>query len=352
MRMLRRVLGAALVLAAVLLVGVKARLDRGGPYLEALPPYPYCADAEAALAAGRHLDAIELAEAGGCEDALTAARAEWNSLAALLERCVGGVWTGRAEDGVGIGCAVLSDLVVFGDVRDLARQGAAWLRGEETDEVLVALSAAGIALTFTPQVGAGNDLLKAARRAGSLSEPMARSVVRLVRERAWRPLGELLRDAGRISLGVGPARATRALAYADDAEELAAVARLVDRSPDALLALRWGGKGAARLTDEGLYAAAMARGPAGLELAVRRGGSALLARQPLLVAAAKVFYRDPDALLKALAALATYLLRWLTWPLVVGTAAALTVVGAAVYASGRRRRRPRRRSGPVIHSRA
>src|SRR5690606_29728207 len=95
--MLRRVLGAALVLAAVLLVGVKARLDRGGPYLEALPPYPYCADAEAALAAGRHLDAIELAEAGGCEDALTAARAEWNSLAALLERCVGGVWTGRAE---------------------------------------------------------------------------------------------------------------------------------------------------------------------------------------------------------------------------------------------------------------
>src|SRR5690606_21829469 len=203
------------------------------------------------------------------------------------------------EDGVGIGCAVLSDLVVFGDVRDLARQGAAWLRGEETDEVLVALSAAGIALTFTPQVGAGNDLLKAARRAGCLSEPMAR-------------VG--------ISLGVGPARATRALAYADDAEELAAVARLVDRSPDALLALRWGGKGAARLTDEGLYAAALARGPAGMELAVRRGGSALLARQPLLVAAAKVFYRDPDALLKALAALGTFLLRWLTWPLVVGTA--------------------------------
>src|SRR5690606_41661399 len=112
---------------------------------------------------------IELAEAGGCDEELAAARAEWDRLGAVFQRCVSGVWTGRAEDGVGVACAVASDLVVFGDVRDLTRQAGRWLRGEDADEVLVALSAAGIALTFAPQVGAGNDLLKADRKSTRLN---------------------------------------------------------------------------------------------------------------------------------------------------------------------------------------
>ncbi|HZW28490.1 MAG TPA: hypothetical protein VFF08_08525 [Trueperaceae bacterium] len=337
-RFVRRLLGTALVVLGLAVVAGKLWLASSGPYLEALPPFPFCAEARAELGAGQAAEAIELAEAGGCEEELAAARAQWDRLGAMFERCVSGVWTGRAGDGVGITCAIASDLVVFGDVRDLTRQGIAWFRGEETDEVLVALSAAGIALTFTPQVGAGNDLLKAARRAGALSESLARSVVRLARERAWRPLANLFGDAGRISLKVGPARATRALAYADDADELARVARFVDAAPSPLLGLRWGGKGAARLADPDLYAAALARGPAGVELAVRRGTKALLARQPLVVALAKQLFNGNAS------ALAVLLLRRLTWPVVVGVAAGLVLLGAATYRSGRRpRRRPRLR---------
>jgi hypothetical protein len=330
-RLLRRLLGVVLVLAGLAVVAGKLWLDATGPYLESLTPYPFCERARAELEAGRPLDAMELAEAGGCEDELAAARSEWDRLGAVFRRCVHGVWTGRAEDGVGIGCAIASDLVVLGDVRDLARQGVAWLRGEETDEMLVALSAAGLALTFAPQVGAGNDLLKAARRAGALSEGLAGAVVRLVRERAWRPLADLLGSAGRMSLRLGPARATRALAYADDADELARVARFAESSPSPLLGLRWGGKGAARLTDESLYAAALARGPSGVELAVRRGSRALLSRQPLVIAAAKALYRG-DA-----SALAVLLLRRATWPWVGTVAAAMLLLGAAVYRSGARR---------------
>src|SRR5690554_1932226 len=284
------------------------------------------------------MEAIELAEAGGCDEELAAARAEWDRLAAVFRSGGSGGWTGGAEDGVGVACAVASDLVVFGDVRDLTRQAGRWLRGEDADEVLVALSAAGIALTFAPQVGAGNDLLKAARRAGALGEGLARSVVRLARERAWRPLAGLLSDAGRIGVKLGPARATRALAYADDADELARVARFVETAPSPLLGLRWGGKGAARLADPDLYAAALARGPAGVELAVRRGTKALLARQPLVVALAKQLFNGNAS------ALAVLLLRRLTWPVVVGVAAGLVLLGAATYRSGRRpRRRPRLR---------
>jgi hypothetical protein len=332
-----------LLLAGLGVVAGKLWLDYTGPYLEALPPFDFCAAARAELAADRALDAIELAEAGDCEEELAAAREAWNRLGAVFGRCVSGVWTGRAEDGVGIGCALASDLVVFGDVRDLVRQSAAWARGDDPDEVLMALSAAGIALTFAPQVGAGNDLLKAARRAGALSEGLARSVVRLVNERAWRPLAGLLGDAGRMSVKVGPARATRALAYADDADELASVARFVEAVPSPLLGLKWGGKGAARLADEALYAEALVRGPAGLELAAKRGAKALLARQPLVIALAKSV-RNGNA-----AALAMLLVRWLTWRWALVAASVLTLLGAAFYASGRRPRRSRR---PVLHSRA
>lgn len=340
-RFVRRVLGTLLVLAALGLLLGKLWLDNGGPYLESLPLYPYCERAQQALVEDHHLDAIELAEAGGCDQVLSDANSEWNSVGAVFSRCVNGVWTGRADDGVGLGCAVASDLVVFGDVRDLTRQGVAWFRGEDTDEVLVALSAAGIALTLTPQVGAGTSLLKAARRAGTLSETLSRSLVRLVRERAWRPLAGFLTDAGRISLKVGPAKATRALQYVDDGEDLATVARFVDSAPNPLLGLRWGGKAAARLGDEALYVEALRHGPEGMQLAVQRGGRALLARQPLVVTAAKTVYKSPEAVAAAIAAIVAFIVRWMDWPVTLGVAGALLLLGLLNLLAGRRRQRRR-----------
>ena len=328
-----------MILAALGLVLGKGWLDSGGPYIEALPLYPYCERAQQALVDERHLDAIELAEAGGCDEVLSVANAEWNSVGAVFSRCVSGVWTGRADDGVGLGCAVASDLVVFGDVRDLTRQGVAWFRGDDTDEVLVALSAAGIALTLTPQLGAGTSLLKAARRAGTLSETLGKSVVRLARDRAWRPLAGFLTDAGRISLKVGPAKATRALQYVDDAEDLATVARFVDTAPNPLLALRWGGKAATRLGDDALLEQAMRHGPDGMQLAIRRGGRALLARQPLIVTAAKTVYKSPEAVAAAIAALVAFIVRWMNWPVTLGVAGVLVLFGLLNLLLGRGWRR-------------
>ncbi len=339
-RFLRRLLGTVLVVAAVALLAGKMWLDWDGPYLEALPAYEFCTEARSALDEGDPLTAIELAEAGDCQTELSAARTEWNSVAAVFARCVDGIWTGRGEDAYGIGCAIASDLIVFGDVRDLTRQGVSWFRGEETDEVLVALSAAGIALTFTPQVGAGTSLLKAARRAGALTERFAKSVVKLVRERAWRPLAGLFGDAGRISIKVGPARATKALAYADDATELATLTKFVETVPHPLLGLKWGGKSAARIADPALYTEALKRGPSGLRLAASRGGKALLARQPLLVFVAKSIYKNPEAIAAAIAWLVSFILAWLTWPWVGAVAGVLMFLGFIYYASGRRR--PRR----------
>lgn len=246
----------------------------------------------------------------------------------------------------GLSCAVASDLVIFGDVRDLTRQGLNWSRGQATDPVLIALSATGIALTLAPQFDAGTTLLKVARRAGTLSERLASSVMSLLRRGAWRPLGSLLTDAGRISVKLGPAKATRALAYADDVEGMTDVARFVEAVDQPLLGLRWGGRSALRLTqDPELYRAALNHGPSGVALAARRGSAALLARKPLILTAAKTVYGNPEALAAAAAALARWLLRVANWTTVAIAAGVLLLAALFIHPGRRRRRRVRGRDG-------
>lgn len=342
-RFLRRVVALLLILLALGAVAFKGWLDVSGPFVEALPEYPYCDQAASALHDDRVADALELASAGGCTEVEREARAAYDGLAATFSRCVDSVWTGEAEDVAGLTCAVASDLVIFGDVRDLTRQGLNWSRGESTDPVLIALSATGIALTLAPQIGAGTSLLKIARRAGTLSERLASSVMSLLRRGAWRPLRGLMTDAGRISAKLGPAKATRALAYADDVDDVADVARFVEAVDQPLLGLRWGGRATLRLADDPeLYQAALRHGPSGVALAARRGSSALLARKPLILTAAKTVKRNPEALAMAAAALARWLLRMASWTAVLITAGALLLLAALV----RPRRRRRRRRGP------
>ena len=343
-RFLRRLIAVAAVLLGLGAVAVKVWLTMSGPFLEALPPYPFCEEARTALDGGNVAWSLELAEAGDCDEVARDARSEWDSLSATFSRCIDGVWTGRADDAAGLACAVASDLVVFGDVRDLTRQGLNWSRGDDTDPVLIALSATGIALTLAPQFGAGASVFKVARRAGTLSDRLASSVMGMLRRGSFRPLGGLLSDAGRISAKVGPPKATRALQYADSAEELSEVARFVDAVDDPLLALRWGGKRTLRLTDDAaLFSEAVKRGPPGLILASERGAAALLTRKPLVVTAAKTVYRNPEAILAATAALATWLLRWSEWTYVLIAGGALIVAGLILYPYGPARARRGRR---------
>ena len=345
--LLRYLLAPTLVLVGLAALAGKVWLEASGPFVEALEPYPFCHEAAVALAEDRVADALELAEAGGCTTLEAQARERWDGLAANFERCWAGVWTGRGEDAAGVGCAVASDLVVFGDVRDLTWQALAWGQGDVTDPVLIGLSTAGIVLTFAPPVGAGNALLKVARRAGALTSGMARNLTALVRQRAWRPLADLFADAGRVGAKLGTARATRALAYADTPAEMASLARFVESVPHPLVALRLGGKRVASISDDALYRASLARGPAGLHLAAERGSRALLSRQPLLIWAAKSVYKHPDELAAFLLAFATWLLHWATWPLVVLVAGAALLAGLVLWPRPRRSwwpagRRPRR----------
>ena len=76
---------------------------------------------------------------------------------------------------------LLGDLFVFGDIRDALREGKRLAAGEQADELVLGLAAAGIAITAGtyPTFGAaaparaGLTLVKAARKTGSLGAELA-----------------------------------------------------------------------------------------------------------------------------------------------------------------------------------
>lgn len=58
-----------------------------------------------------------------------------------------GIIKGKSDEKIGQITGVVSDFLVIGDIRDLGVQGWNYVQGEEVDEVLVALSAIGVAAT-------------------------------------------------------------------------------------------------------------------------------------------------------------------------------------------------------------
>src|SRR5262249_56394024 len=94
------------------------------------------------------------------------------------------------EDGARLGGTVAGDLFVFGDVRDVVREGKHLAMGEETDHLVLGLATAGLAVTAATYISvggatpvrAGLSLLKDARKVGRLGEGLAEWAGRSARE--------------------------------------------------------------------------------------------------------------------------------------------------------------------------
>ena len=154
---------------------------------------------EAALAAG---DAdlahsfVELAAAKNIPipDELSrrvaAAAAEQNSAAHFAKRFATGLVTGSADDVGSLSGTVAGDLFVFGDIRDVVREGKHLAMGEDTDHLILGLATAGLAVTAATYVSfggaapvrAGLTLVKDARKFGRLGEGLTRWAGRSARE--------------------------------------------------------------------------------------------------------------------------------------------------------------------------
>jgi hypothetical protein len=193
---------------------------------------------------------------------------EANSSAHMAESFAGGLVTGNADDVASLSGTVVGDLFVFGDIRDVVREGKHLAMGEETDRLVLGLAAAGLAVTAATYVSlggaapvrAGLTLVKDARKVGRLGEGLTRWAGRSASEvvdapmlqnavatgsvlrpgqtvnaikAAFRPeqagaLVRLAKDVGRVGEKAGMRGALDTLRIAEGPKDLARAARLAE----------------------------------------------------------------------------------------------------------------------------
>lgn len=196
-----------------------------------------------------------------------------------------GFVTGQPSDLAGLAGAAASDLMVWGDIRDAGREGLKMVRGEDPDELILGLSAVGIAVTAGTYatVGAslpvriGISLVKVAKRTGRLSAGLLRAFTRAARESVdlvalrrllsgsaavdgaavksvvrtdrLATLTRMLDDTARVQAKAGTRAALEGLKVAEGGRDLSRVARLADaKGAQTLAILKTLGRGAIAIT--------------------------------------------------------------------------------------------------------
>ena len=195
---------------------------------------------EAALAAGDSDLAqsfVEVAVAKGItlpdelSRRVTEAVAEHNSTAHFARRFATGLVTGNADDVGSLSGTVAGDLFVFGDIRDVVREGKHLAMGEDTDRLVLGLAAAGLAVTAATYVSvggvapvrAGLTLVKDARKVGRLGEGLTEWAGRSARGVIDAPM---LQNAVATGSVMRPAQTITAIKAAFRAEKAGALVRL------------------------------------------------------------------------------------------------------------------------------
>jgi ATP-dependent protease HslVU (ClpYQ) peptidase subunit len=215
------------------------------------------------LAAAKHIGISAQLSARALE-----AAAEEGSASHFAKRFATGLVTGSADDVASMSGTVAGDLFVFGDVRDVVREGKHLAMGEDTDRLVLDLAAAGLAVTAATYVSvggvapvrAGLTLVKDARKVGRIGEGLTEWAGRSARGMIDAPmlqeavanasvlrpgqtitavkaafhaekaggLVRLAKDVGRIGENAGTRGALDTLRIAEGPEDVARAARLAE----------------------------------------------------------------------------------------------------------------------------
>ncbi len=197
-----------------------------------------------------------------------AALVDANSTTGMAKRFATGLVTGEADDVASLSGTVAGDLFVFGDIRDVLREGKRLVMGENVDQLVLGLAGAGLAVTAATYVSvggaapvrAGLTMVKDARKVGRLGAGLTEWAGRSARGVVDAPMlqqavatasiarpgqtigavkaafkaekaGALLRlakDVGRIGEKAGTKGALDVLRIADGPKDVARAARLAE----------------------------------------------------------------------------------------------------------------------------
>lgn len=292
-----------------------------------LPNYGYLVEIrnleqEGRLAEAEHLadwvlegsDSVSRAEVQGVRDRIHKRRSSfWNRARRTITGFIKGDGTSVEE----LGGAIVSDFFLWGDIRDLAKQGYYKIKGKETDPVVAGLAAVGIATSlasYVPDPAEGAEvsadasfsLLKTLRKTGHLSKKfcgvIADGCKQSVKAKSLtKGMKEIVVGMKHLFDGAGAARATTIMKHVDDVDALKAVSKMAKRSaePTAILVRMHGADGVKVLG----ALADMEDGAKMLEKAARKGPkglSALLKYSKYGTRGAKMLHLElPQKLIKA-----------------------------------------------------
>jgi hypothetical protein len=163
--------------------------------------------------------------------------AEANSSAHFAKRFAAGLVTGNADDVASLSGTVAGDLLVFGDIRDMVREGKHLAMGEDTDRLVLGLAAAGLVVTAATYASlgevaparAGLTLVKDARKVGRLGERLTEWAGRSARQMVDTPMLQKAVASGSVLRPVQTASAIRATFKAEKAGALVRLAKDVGR---------------------------------------------------------------------------------------------------------------------------
>ena len=289
-----RLTGIALILAGLWTGWLMLRTPPEPPRLEEvldrLPDHDYCAEARHLAARGEYAEAKTL-----CEDIISCGLpgkkaaeilrgicdARMNSFRYRAHRAVMAFVTGDPRNSVEeAASAMLSDMLMYGDIRDLALQGYYKVTNQETDPLIAALAAAGLVTEFVDAADWAPALIKALRQAAAISDKLAAALLRAARSSgrmaaSLRGIGGEIADLFRRS---GFVRTKNILRTLDTAEAVSCAVKLTRKSAPAthLLARSAGTNlpaAAKKLAGKNVSASFLLRvarkGPAGVTLLLR-----------------------------------------------------------------------------------
>jgi len=167
----------------------------------------------------------------GVSARVDAAVADENSTAGVAKRFATGLVTGEADDVASLSGTVAGDLFVFGDIRDVVREGKRMAMGEEADRLVLGLATVGLVVTAATYVSvggatpvrAGLTMVKDARKVGRLGAGLTEWAGRSARGVVDAPM--LQKAVADASLA-HPAQTITAMKAAFKAEKAGALVRL------------------------------------------------------------------------------------------------------------------------------
>ena len=95
-----------------------------------------------------------------------------------------GFLSGKSDSAVGLGGSIASDMTLYGDLRDIKREGTKYSNGEDYDAFVLNISLIGVGLSATQllSVGAttplkvGASVMKVAKKSGKLTKPFTKMI--------------------------------------------------------------------------------------------------------------------------------------------------------------------------------